>query len=92
MDRSRSGWFLRVWTWLVLLFVYFPLFTVVIYSFNKALIPSFPPDLWTLHWFSVAFHNDQIWGAVRNSRASARTSNLLRTRPTNDQGICGSRS
>ena len=27
------------------------------------------------------------WGAVRNSRASARTSNLLRTRPTNDQRI-----
>jgi putative spermidine/putrescine transport system permease protein len=43
------------------------LLTVVIYSFNKALIPSFPPDLWTLHWFSVAFHDDQIWGAVRNS-------------------------
>jgi putative spermidine/putrescine transport system permease protein len=67
MDRSGLRSFTRVWTWLVLLFVYLPLVTVVLYSFNKALIPSFPPDLWTLHWFSVAWHDPQIWQAVRNS-------------------------
>src|SRR5690242_19706198 len=32
------------------------------------------------------------WGKSATSRASARTSNLLRTRPTTDQPICGSRS
>jgi putative spermidine/putrescine transport system permease protein len=67
MDGPGVRWFMRVWTWFVLLFVYLPLVTVVLYSFNKSLIPSFPPDLWTLHWFSVAWHDPQIWGAVRNS-------------------------
>jgi len=67
MDRAGVRWFMRIWTWLVLVFVYVPLLTVVIYSFNKALIPSFPPELWTLHWFSVAWHNASIWQAVKNS-------------------------
>jgi putative spermidine/putrescine transport system permease protein len=67
VDRPGLRWFMRVWTWLVLLFVYLPLLTVVLYAFNKALIPSFPPDLWTLHWFSVAWHDPDIWQAVKNS-------------------------
>jgi putative spermidine/putrescine transport system permease protein len=67
MDRSGVRWFTRIWTWLVLLFVYLPLLTIVVYAFNKTLIPSFPPDLWTLHWFSVAWHDPRVWEGVRNS-------------------------
>jgi putative spermidine/putrescine transport system permease protein len=67
MDRSGVRWFMRLWTWIVLLFVYLPLLTIVIYSFNKTLIPSFPPDLWTLHWFSVAWHDPHVWEGVKNS-------------------------
>jgi putative spermidine/putrescine transport system permease protein len=67
MDRSGVQWFMRIWTWFVLLFVYLPLVTIVVYAFNKTLIPSFPPDLWTLHWFSVAWHDTKVWEGVRNS-------------------------
>jgi putative spermidine/putrescine transport system permease protein len=52
---------------LVLLFMYLPLFLVIINSFNVAAIANWPISGFTFDWWVRAFNNDALWAAVRNS-------------------------
>jgi len=54
---------LRIWVALVLLFLFVPIFLIVLYAFNKSHIESWPIPGYTLHWFSVAWDDP----AVRSS-------------------------
>ncbi len=71
----------RVWTWFVLAFLYIPLIVVGIYAFNKDRIPSFPPDLFTLHWFRVVLSDPTVAPYIRaafgNSLEAALFATLL---------------
>jgi putative spermidine/putrescine transport system permease protein len=65
---SRSlRWFLRIISGAVLLFLYVPLVVVVLYAFTKSSTASWPPQLFTVHWFTVAWHNPAIPVALKNS-------------------------
>jgi putative spermidine/putrescine transport system permease protein len=65
--RTRTG--LAVWTALVVLFLWLPLLLIALYAFNGSEIQSWPIQNWTLHWFSVAWHDtqvrDSLWLSVR---------------------------
>ena len=52
---TRIG--LAVWTVLVIAFLWIPLVIIMLYAFNSSNIQSWPIESWTLHWFSVAWHN-----------------------------------
>ncbi len=49
---------LRVWVALVLLFLFLPILLIVIYAFDPATVESWPIQGFTLHWFSVAWHDE----------------------------------
>jgi putative spermidine/putrescine transport system permease protein len=54
---TRFG--LAAWSGLVILFLWIPLVIIAIYAFNSSNIQSWPIPGWTLHWFRVAWHNQQ---------------------------------
>src|SRR5690348_5040955 len=57
----RAG--LRVWVALVLAFLFIPIVLIVLYAFNSSNIESWPIAGFSLHWFGVAWHDDQVRSA-----------------------------
>lgn len=66
---TRVG--LRVWAVAVLLFLFLPIVTVVMFAFDKVSIETFPIHRWTLHWFSVAWHDERVRRALYLSLKAA---------------------
>src|SRR5215468_1672126 len=60
---------LRIWVALVLAFLFIPIVLIVLYAFNQSTIESWPISHFTLHWFSLAWHDPQVraafWLSVR---------------------------
>src|SRR6185436_8112513 len=56
---------------LTLAFLYVPLLVVVIYAFNKSVSGAWPPQLFTLHWFSVAWQDARLHTALWTSVVAA---------------------
>jgi putative spermidine/putrescine transport system permease protein len=57
-------WGLRLFMVFVLAFLYVPLFIVVLYSFNADRAQSWPITNWTTAWYSAAFANPELRGAL----------------------------
>ncbi len=63
---------LRVWTALVMLFLYVPIAVIILYAFNRSSIQSWPISSFSLRWFSVAFHDSDVRaGLVLSLKAGA---------------------
>jgi len=54
-----------------------PLVVVVLYAFTKSSTASWPPQLFTLKWFTEAWHNPQIPPALKNSILVAIIATLI---------------
>ena len=54
---------LRIWVALVLAFLFIPIVLIVLYAFNQSNIESWPISHFTLHWFSLAWHDPQVRAA-----------------------------
>jgi spermidine/putrescine transport system permease protein len=63
---GRSGW-LRGHAVLVFAFLYLPIVTLIVYSFNGTGVGGFPPRNLTLEWYRILFADDAIWTSVFNS-------------------------
>jgi len=61
-----SRW-LPVHTTAVFGFLYLPIVTLILYSFNGSGVGGFPPRDLTLNWYRLLFADDAIWGSVLNS-------------------------
>ena len=48
-------------------FLYLPIVTLIVYSFNGPGVGGFPPRNLTLDWYRVLFADDAIWTSVLNS-------------------------
>lgn len=70
---------LSVWTGLVLLFLFFPLFVVAIFSFNESTISRFPMQGFTFKWYAKLFANRAIIEALWNSLLVATATVALST-------------
>ena len=71
-----ARWVLRIVTLLGLVFLYTPLVIVAILSFNSATSFSWPPQGYTLHWWSAAATNQGARDALFTSvRVAATLSN-----------------
>ena len=64
--RQTSRW-LPWHAALVFSFLYLPIVTLIVYSFNGAGVGGFPPRNLTLDWYRMLFADDAIWTSVLNS-------------------------
>jgi spermidine/putrescine transport system permease protein len=48
-------------------FLYLPIVTLIVYSFNGSGVGGFPPRDLTLNWYRLLFADDAIWNSVFNS-------------------------
>jgi len=65
-NLAASRW-LPWHTILVFGFLYLPIATLMVYSFNGAGVGGFPPHDLTLKWYRLLFADDAIWNSVLNS-------------------------
>jgi putative spermidine/putrescine transport system permease protein len=68
---------------LVLAFLWIPLILIALYAFNGSNIQAWPISSWTLHWFSVAWHDTDVrnalWLSVRVGLIAAGAALVLGT-------------
>ena len=64
--RSTSRW-LPWHAIAVFSFLYLPIITLIVYSFNGPGVGGFPPHNLTLDWYRMLFVDDAIWESVLNS-------------------------
>lgn len=68
-----SGGHVRHSRWLsihataVFVFLYLPIATLILYSFNRQGVGGFPPHHLTFDWYRILFADDAIWDSVLNS-------------------------
>lgn len=77
--REAPAPFLALWTALVLLFLFAPLFIVVVFSFNASEISTFPIHALTLRWYRSLFANDTFQTSLLNSLIVAAATVVLAT-------------
>jgi spermidine/putrescine transport system permease protein len=65
---------LRAFFCLVVVFLYAPIAILLIFSFNKSAVPTFPLSGFTLHWYREFLANSEIRGALETSAIIAAVS------------------
>lgn len=64
MTSPASRALLRIWSWLVVAFLFFPVAIVVLYAFNSSNVQSWPIPGLSTRWFTVAWQDSQVRGAL----------------------------
>ena len=72
---ARGG--LWLWVWAVLAFLFGPIITIVIFSFDRSNIETLPIRSWTLSWYQVAWHDEQVRQAFVLSIKAACAATVL---------------
>lgn len=67
MESRGARIFLRVMTWVAMAFMYVPLGLIALYAFSKSPGSTWPPDLFTLKWFRLAWEEPELKGSIWNS-------------------------
>jgi putative spermidine/putrescine transport system permease protein len=62
---------LRLGALVTLGFIYLPLFIIALYAFNKNVTQAWPIEKYSVKWFSVAFHDEDVRDALKNSILAA---------------------
>ena len=63
MESRATRIVLVVWVIGVLLFLFVPIATIIVFAFDRETVQSWPIQHYTTHWFSVAWHDAQVRGA-----------------------------
>ena len=72
---SRNGaWLLRIFFFLVVLFLYAPIVILLVFSFNDSAVPAFPLSGFTLDWYHQFLANSELRGALETSAIIAALS------------------
>jgi putative spermidine/putrescine transport system permease protein len=71
VESALSRILLRVAAGLTLAFIYVPLLVIGLYAFNEQVTQAWPIDEYSTKWFSVAFHNEDVREALKNSVIAA---------------------
>jgi putative spermidine/putrescine transport system permease protein len=56
---------------LTLAFIYVPLLLIALYAFNENVTQAWPIENYSTKWFSVAYHNEDVREALKNSVLAA---------------------
>jgi len=69
MESRATRIVLVVWVIGVLLFLFVPIATIIVFAFDRETVQSWPIQHYTTHWFSVAWHDqdvrDSLWLSVK---------------------------
>ena len=68
---------LRLGAAATLVFIYFPLVVITIYAFNENISQTWPIEHYTTKWFSVAWNNPDVRGALWLSVKAASGATLV---------------
>jgi spermidine/putrescine transport system permease protein len=68
---------MRVFFGLVVIFLYAPIVILVIFSFNKGSVPTFPLSGFTLHWYHEFLTNSDMQAALKASAIVAAISSVI---------------
>ncbi len=80
MSSERAiAWFLRAYVGLVFCFVFAPIVSSFIFSFNSDRFPTIPLGEFTLHWYETIYNDPDVWDALRVSVISAVSVSLIAT-------------
>ncbi|MXW47733.1 MAG: ABC transporter permease, partial [Gammaproteobacteria bacterium] len=63
----------------VFIFVFTPIITSMIFSFNSDRFASIPLGSFTLHWYETVYNDPDVWDAVRTSIIVAVSVAILST-------------
>jgi spermidine/putrescine transport system permease protein len=75
---SRNGRrIMRAFFALVIVFLYAPIAILVIFSFNKGSVPTFPLSGFTLHWYHQFLTNSDMQAALETSGIVAAVSSVI---------------
>jgi spermidine/putrescine transport system permease protein len=72
-------WLLRVYLLLVFVFIFMPIVTSVVFSFNSDRFPSLPLGHFTWNWYDKVYNDPETWDAIRTSIIVALSASLLAT-------------
>ena len=64
MESRTARIFFRAMTWIAMTWLYVPLAMIILYAFTKGRGTSWPPDLFTLKWFGVAWQDERLKPAL----------------------------
>jgi spermidine/putrescine transport system permease protein len=78
MSEKKPALWLRIYTFLAYLFIYIPILVLIIFSFNSQKL-NIHWEGFTLSWYNVLFHDQQILLATRNTLMIAIVSTLVAT-------------
>jgi putative spermidine/putrescine transport system permease protein len=83
MQQRSTRIALAIWSLLVIAFLWFPLVIIGLYAFNSSNVQGWPITSWTLHWFSVAWHDPDVrsafWLSIRVALAATGIALVLGT-------------
>jgi putative spermidine/putrescine transport system permease protein len=69
MESRATRVVLIVWVIGVLLFLFVPIATIIVFAFDRSTIQSWPIRHYTTHWFSIAWHDqdvrDSLWLSIK---------------------------
>jgi len=74
-----SGAVFRIYLVAVFAFVFAPIFTSMVFSFNSDRFPTVPLGEFTTHWYVTAFSRPEVWEAFQNSLLVALCAATLST-------------
>lgn len=77
MSQALKNIFVKSSAYLVLLFLYFPLFIIILYSFNAENVNAFPITKFSGKWYGEMIADDELLQSVRNSLYIAFTSTFI---------------
>lgn len=64
---STIRWFLRIYLVCVFIFIFTPIFTSMIFSFNSDRFPTIPLGSFTWKWYETIYNDPDVWDAARTS-------------------------
>jgi len=77
MHGRMTRWALVAWVLGVLLFLFIPIFTIVIYAFDRSNVQSWPIQHYTTKWFTVAWHDEQVRSSLTLSLKAGLQATIL---------------
>jgi putative spermidine/putrescine transport system permease protein len=78
MHSEKAPWALRLAAWAGLLFLHFPILIILVYAFNtEDAAFSFPPQGFTLKWFSIALGRVDVLESIKLSLQIACVATLI---------------
>jgi len=77
MEGRATRAVLVVWVIGVLMFLFIPIATIVIFAFDRSNVQSWPIRHYTTHWFSVAWHDPEVRTALTLSLKAGLAATVL---------------